>query len=130
LVLHKVIESPYVIGAYDFISSNFLKYDFYISTGTPYNEIETILEKKNLRAFFKEVYGSPEKKDIHVQKILKKHNYNRNEVVFIGDAITDRDAARNNGIKFIGRYTTTELIKEEKYSVNSLKELPEILKLM
>ena len=46
LVLQKVIDSPYVTGVYDFISSNYLNFDFHISTGTPSDEIETILKKK------------------------------------------------------------------------------------
>ena len=51
LVLQKVIDSTYVTGVYDFISSNYQKYDFYISTGTPTGEIETILKQKSLRKF-------------------------------------------------------------------------------
>ena len=58
-VLQKVIDSPYVTGVYDFISSNYKNYDFHISTGTPSDEIETILKQKSLRKFFNEVYGSP-----------------------------------------------------------------------
>jgi len=127
LVLQKVIDSPYVKGVYDFISSNYQKYDFHISTGTPSDEIETILKKKSLRFFFNEVYGSPEKKDLHVKKILKKYSYNKSEVVFIGDALSDRDAARNNNIFFIGRYTTVKEIIKEKLLINDFSEIEIIL---
>lgn len=127
LVLQKVIDSPYVKGVYDFISSNYQNYDFHISTGTPSNEIETILKKKSLRFFFNEVCGSPEKKDLHVKRILKKYNYNNSEVVFIGDAISDRDAARSNNIFFIGRYTTVKEIKKEKLLIDDFLEIENIL---
>jgi phosphoglycolate phosphatase-like HAD superfamily hydrolase len=130
LVLQKVIDSPYVKGVVDFITSNFCKYDFHISTGTPTDEIETILKTKTLRNFFKDVYGSPEKKDIHVKKILKKHGYKNKEVVFIGDAISDRDAAKNNSIYFIGRYTTIEEIKKEKLLINDFSEIENVLKIL
>lgn len=123
LVLQKIIEAPYVRGAFEYLSSNYTKFDFFISTGTPTEEIKTILERRNLYGFFKEVYGSPEKKDTHIQKIMGKYNYDRKEVVFIGDALTDRDAARKNGIKFIGRYTTTEEIMKEKYLINDFNDL-------
>ena len=128
LVLQKVIDSPYVIGAYDFISSNYQKYDFHVSTGTPTTEIETILKKKDIRKYFKKVYGSPEKKDSHVRKILDAYGYDKREVVFIGDALTDRDAARVNGVKFIGRYTTVDEIKEERYLIANILELESKLK--
>ena len=127
LVLQKVIDSPYVKGAYGFISSNYQRYDFHISTGTPTEEIETILNRKSIRKYFKEVYGSPEKKDMHVKEILKKYGYEISEVVFIGDALTDRDAARNNNISFIGRYTTTEEIKKEKLVIKDFLEIETIL---
>ena len=127
-VLQKVIDSPYVTGVYDFISSNHKNYDFHISTGTPSDEIETILKQKSLRKFFNEVYGSPEKKDSHVKKILKKYSYNKSEVVFIGDALSDRDAARKNDIYFVGRYTTVKEIKKEKLLINDFSEIENILK--
>lgn len=127
LVMQKVIESPYVPGAYEFLLNNHKKFDFFISTGTPTGEIENILKAKDIRQFFKEVYGSPEKKPIHVKKILKKYGYDKKEVVFIGDALTDRDAARNNGIEFIGRYTTIEEIKKEKYLFDNYRELENII---
>ena len=130
IVLQKVVESPYVTGAYEFISSNYHKYKFFISTGTPTEEIEIILEKKNIRKYFKEVYGSPEKKDNHVKRILKKYSYNKDEVVFIGDALTDRDAARENGIKFIGIYTTDNAIKKEKYLIDNISHLEDILRIL
>ena len=38
-----MIDSPYVKGVYNFISSNYRNYDFHISTGTTSDEIETIL---------------------------------------------------------------------------------------
>lgn len=130
LVLQKVIDALYVDGAYEFLSDNHKKYDLYISTGTPTKEIEIILNKKGLRKFFKEVYGSPEKKPEHVRKILKKNDYKKEEIVFIGDALTDRDAARINGIKFVGRYTTTEEIKKEKYLINDFSDLKKILEIL
>lgn len=127
LVLQKVIDSPYVTGVFEFISSNYKEIDFYISTGTPTEEIELILEKKNLKIYFKDVFGSPEKKDIHVQKILEKYNYSKEEVVFIGDAITDRDAARNNNIEFIGRYTTIDVIKNERHLISDFINFKDLL---
>jgi len=128
LVLQKVVESPYVAGAYEFISTYHQRYDFHISTGTPTDEIEIILERKKLRKFFKEVCGSPEKKDVHVKKLINQYSYKKDEVVFVGDALTDRDAARENGIGFIGRYTTTEVIKEEKYLIENFEQLKNLIK--
>jgi len=127
LVLQKVIDAPYVPGAIEFISSNYMNFSFFISTGTPENEIEIILKEKNIRKYFKEVYGAPDKKGSHINKIIEKYLYNRSEIIFIGDSLADRDAARENEIEFIGRYTTSEEIRNEKYVVGNLFKINEII---
>lgn len=128
LVLDKVVASDYVPGVYEFIKNNFDNYDFFISTGTPKEEIDKVMERKNLTPYFKEIHGSPTKKDVHVKAIMRKYGYNVSEVVFIGDATTDRDAASANNIKFIGRYTTNEEIKKEKYQIKDFKGFNQLLK--
>ena len=47
--------------------------------------------------------------------------YSLDETIFIGDALSDRNAAKENGLKFIGRYTTVEEIKNEKYLIKDFK---------
>jgi phosphoglycolate phosphatase-like HAD superfamily hydrolase len=130
LVLQKVIDSPFVKGAYDFIVSNHEKYDFFISTGTPTEEIKIILESNKLRFFFKDIFGSPEKKNIHVRRIMDKYKYKKSEVLFIGDALTDRDAAKANGIKFVGRFTTSPEIKDETYLIDDFLSIENILEIV
>ncbi|MEJ2594664.1 MAG: hypothetical protein P8100_05955 [bacterium] len=97
LVLEKVVQADYVPGVMEFISSFHSQYDLFIST------------------------GSPEKKTNHVRKIIQKYRYNPSEMIFVGDAPTDRDAARENGLTFIGRFTTAEEIKKEKYLIQDFK---------
>jgi beta-phosphoglucomutase-like phosphatase (HAD superfamily) len=103
-----------VIFDYDGIISESLnvKTDAFAEMYRPYG-IE--VEHKVIK--YHEVHGSPIKKVTHIQNIIKKYNYGRSEVVFIGDATTGSDAARANQIKFIGRFKTNEEIKKEKYQV-------------
>ena len=103
LVVQKVIDAPYVPGAIEFIKQNYKYYEFYISTGTPQDEIIEILYKKGINNYFKYVYGSPMKKIDHVKTIMSQNNYNNNEIVFIGDADTDILAAKENEISIIFR---------------------------
>lgn len=127
LVLEKVVNADYVPGVYEFISEYSDQYDFFISTGTPEEEVNVVVDRKNLRPFFKEIFGSPEKKANHVKKIMEKYDYLTSEVVFIGDATTDRDAARANQIEFIGRFTTSEEIKKEKNLIKDFRNFNEYL---
>lgn len=132
LVLTKVVESPYVKGAYEFISGNYKKYDLFISSGTPQNEIREIAKRRNIAKYFKGIFGSPLLKSKHTQKIMKENDYLNNEVVFVGDAPSDRKAALNNDIFFIARVDDKiSPLKDEKFKIADLTNLSEmIIKLM
>lgn len=130
LVLNKVVSAPYVKGADEFIKNNYKKYKFFISTGTPESEMIEILKRRGLSKFFIEVKGSPVQKGVHVKDILNKYNFSKDEVAFVGDAVTDRDAAKNNEIIFIGRYTTCDVIKKEKYLIEDFYQLKKLLKII
>ena len=123
IVMDKVINAPYVGGALEFLECYKTKYEYFISTGTPQSEINSILTKRNIRHYFKSVFGSPIKKTEHVKSILKEFGYKTGEVIFVGDAPSDIKAAQSNGLDFIGRYTTSEKIKEQDYLIESLFEL-------
>lgn len=124
LVVDKVISAPYVKGAYEFISKNYKVYDLFISSATPREEISKIVKARGLLKFFRGVYGSPEKKDEHVHIIMNRNNYKISEVVFVGDAPSDRDAARINNIGFIARIRSKEPgLLDEKNRIDDLRNL-------
>jgi phosphoglycolate phosphatase-like HAD superfamily hydrolase len=121
LVFQKVIEAPFVPYAYEFIRDYSNIYDLYISTGAPTEETVVIAKAKKIYPYFKGIFGSPEEKTTHIRTILNGSGYQRKEVVFVGDATTDRDAARDEGITFIGRFTNNEEIKNEPFQISDFK---------
>jgi len=127
-VVEQIISAPYVDGAIEFIKNNHKKYDFFISTGTPQNEIEEIIKKRKIDHFFKLVFGSPAKKVLHIDKIIKYKNFINNDLIFIGDSIQDKFASKEKGLTFVARIEgkNTQLL-EEKYKINDLTILEELL---
>jgi len=101
LVVRKVIDSPYVPGVFKYIQKCYKKYNLFISTGTPTNEMYQILGGREISKYFVEVYGSPEEKSTHISKIMSKYNYYPDELIFYGDANTDIDAAEQANIPFV-----------------------------
>ena len=93
IVLDKVINSEEVLGANYFIEKHHKKFQFWIITGTPTTEIELIAEKRKLTKFFIGLHGSPNNKRYWTENLIKKHNLKRDEIIFLGDATTDKDAA-------------------------------------
>jgi phosphoglycolate phosphatase-like HAD superfamily hydrolase len=93
IVLDKVINSDEVLGANYFIEKYHTKFKFWVITGTPMTEIELIAEKRKLTSFFIGLHGSPKNKRYWTENLIKKHNLKRDEIIFLGDATTDMDAA-------------------------------------
>jgi len=106
LVLHGVIDSPLLPGALETLE-HIKKNDTsaYIISGTPHDEIIIIAKQKNLTHFFQGIYGSPRSKDDIVKEILQEKGYANHNCLFIGDSMSDYQAAVSNQIHFLGIVT-------------------------
>lgn len=103
IVFHKVIAASEVAGIRNFLDYARGTYKMWVITGTPTTEIIEICKATRFTQYFQDLYGSPEKKDYWTKKILEEEKLAPNEVVFIGDATTDYDAAMANQVHFILR---------------------------
>ncbi len=129
IVFSRVMECPFVPGAKEFLKRNFMKYDLYVASGTPKEELLQIAEGRNLTQYFNEIYGTPMKKEEIVEAICHKHSYRKDEMVFVGDASTDKNAARHTGLCFIGRNTedNREDFRDVIYKVDNLLQIEDII---
>lgn len=103
IVVDKVLNSQWVEGAEEFIKSNKYAQEFILLSATPQREIEYIVNKLNLKASFKEIYGAPHKKSLIIKRTLKHNSYQPFEYLLIGDSRVDFEAAELNGINFLLR---------------------------
>jgi len=101
IVLKQVISCQYVPGVLKYIQKCYEKYNLFISTGTPTDEIKEILIGRGIAQYFTEIYGSPMQKNIHISNIMFKYEYSPNELLFYGDAKTDIDAAKLTNVPFV-----------------------------
>lgn len=97
-----VIEAVWIPGAQNFLETYHTATNLYVVSGTPETELQEIIEKRKMRIYFKQIMGSPTKKPIHVKHVIKKRNFRSYRCVFIGDALTDYNTARETGVHFIG----------------------------
>jgi phosphoglycolate phosphatase-like HAD superfamily hydrolase len=105
----------------DFIKNNFTKYNFHIASGTYIKDLEFLVDKLEIKKYFKSIKGSPELKPTLVAKILKEFNYKNSQTALIGDSIKDYEAAKSNDILFFG-YNNKKL-KEFGNYINSFKDI-------
>ncbi|MCR5592005.1 MAG: HAD hydrolase-like protein [Lachnospiraceae bacterium] len=129
IVFDRVMTCSFVPGAKEFLEKYYDRYDFFIASGTPDEEMNRIVDGRGLRKYFKGVYGTPAKKPEIIDKILQDYGYDRSEAVFVGDAGTDLKAAAATGLEFIGRNTeeNSEVFSEVKYRIDDLMQIESIV---
>lgn len=103
LVVEEVIRCPFVPGALEFLQAHFREHALFVASGTPESELRRLVEARNLTAYFREVYGSPAGKPAILERILAMTGTPRASLVFVGDGMSDYEAAKAAGVGFIGR---------------------------
>jgi len=103
LVLEKILATPFVPGAREFLDDNKGRYMFFIASGTPEDELRNIVLTRGLNGYFQEVCGSPREKKAIMKSIMEKYDLTQDEAVYVGDAESDRRAAKETGVVFVER---------------------------
>ena len=110
-----VKEKYLILEWYNFIKENSDKYIMHIASGSEENELKYLCKNLKIDKYFKSIHGSPTHKNELVKNIIQENKYDKSEVAMVGDSINDYEAAKKNGIKFIG-YNNKELKDlEESY---------------
>ena len=84
--------------------------------------MEIIAEKRGISNYFLAIHGSPNKKSYWTEYLIEKHNLNRNETIFLGDATTDLDAANFSKTHFA--------LRENEENSNQIIKLEDQLELL
>lgn len=102
LVVAKVVASPLLPGAEEFLKAQASRLPLYIVSGTPQDEMRDIVTAKGLDGYFQGVYGSPTGKAEHLAAILARTGAAPTRAAMVGDAMTDFTAAAHCGMRFVG----------------------------
>ena len=128
IVLKKLMAVPFVPGAKDFLQSNKSRYQFFVASGTPEKELVDIINTRGLEGYFKEIHGSPKEKADIIGGIMSDHGLTKGEVVYVGDAQSDRIAAQQTGVTFIERVSDAGLGPDHHWRIKDLCDISEVLK--
>lgn len=128
-VFDLVVHCAYITGAQQFLEEFYQRWPMYVISGTPDPELRGIVEKRSMTRFFRGVYGSPRGKIEIGETIIAASGYDRSKVWFIGDATTDRDAARGLGVRFVGLDGPhlTPFLQGDEIVIADLSKLAEVL---
>ena len=104
----RTIESigrvPFVPGAESFLRELAPRVPLYLASVTPEDDLATILERRNLRRWFRAVYGCPPWTKVEaLRDVIQRESCSPAEVLLIGDSAGDQRAAVEAGVEFIAR---------------------------
>lgn len=103
IVEDRVVAAAAVPGAIEFLERYHRALPLYVASATPQDELLRIVERRGMDKYFKDVFGAPVKKDAHLAAVIAAQGCTADVVLMVGDAMTDYEAARKAGSRFIGR---------------------------
>ncbi|MBT3546843.1 MAG: HAD family hydrolase [Flavobacterium sp.] len=86
----------------NFIKANAHNFNMHIVSGSDQTELRHICKSLDIAHYFNSIHGSPTPKNNLVATLLEKHTYNKSSCLLIGDSKNDFEAAKVNGIQFMG----------------------------
>lgn len=76
------------------------KEQVYLSSNTPEDALDRIVDIRQLRSYFNGIFGVPHIKSNTVENLLRKHNIAPKKLLVIGDGDSDQECAKLNGCSF------------------------------
>ncbi len=128
LVVEAIVNSPWVPGAGEFLKNYHKRIALFVASGTPNEELAEIIHRRNMEKYFISFHGTPAKKGEIIRAILRKHFFEPNRVLMIGDALADCEGAQIAKVDFLGRLTGDEnLFPRGTNLIQDLISLPNFL---
>lgn len=95
-------QAAYIPGAQEFLEEYNGQVPLFVISGTPEEELRRVVNARHMQKYFRGVCGSPPTKVQIGNRLVSEYQFDRSCVWFVGDATTDRDAARALDVNFVG----------------------------
>lgn len=103
LVIDEVVKAPCVPGAGRFLKKFSGKIPIFVISATPEHELREIVRRRKMGRYFRGIFGSPAKKADNIRALIRKESLDSETAIYVGDAINDLNAAKEAGVRFVGR---------------------------
>jgi len=74
----------------------------FISSATPQQYLVPVVDALGLSEYFNEIYGGPESKFSHIERVMVDNSLRSEDIAYIGDSDDDYNAASQCGCHFFG----------------------------
>ena len=126
LVVDRVLACPLVAGADELLRALAGRIPSFVVSATPQEELERIVELRGLRRYFREVRGTPGVKSAILAELMANHALAADEMLMVGDGLSDYLAARQAGVPFVLRETAEQ---EELFRDVEVERVPDLAEL-
>lgn len=109
LVEQAVMRSEATPGAVEFLEAYHRKLPLYLSTLTPEPAILKVLEARQWTRYFRRIFGYPRDKTDTVREVLALERLRAEEILVVGDGLSDQVSAEKNGVRFLEVHASTGL---------------------
>ena len=130
LALHKVLTVPFVPGATATIPMLRERCATYVASGTPEEELRMIVARREISPWFDEVHGTPREKPVILRDLMERFALEREQILFVGDGMSDYKAAREVGVEFLARDTPALHEDWLKLGVRRVPDLSSLLEVV
>lgn len=127
LVRDGVLTCRFVTGARGFLRYASRRVPLFVASAAPERELRRIVRARGVAEYFAGVFGSPLSKTDAIRRVIDTHRLDPRAVLFVGDAESDRVAARAAGVRFVWRTTPGARLGRGP-AVGNLRELQQMLK--
>jgi phosphoglycolate phosphatase-like HAD superfamily hydrolase len=121
-VFQSVIDSPWVPGVEDYLKLNRFNQSFFLVSGTPKSELDSIIEHIDLKTSFEQVFGAPTGKAQAIKEVLALNGLDPSDCIMVGDALLDYEAAEYNNISFLLRQHEDNFNDFDRYNVLRIED--------
>ncbi len=124
LALARVLAAPFVTGAEAALAAvDALGLPMFVASGTPNDELRLIVARRGLSPRFREVHGAPREKPDVLRDLIARHAFAADRVLFLGDGMSDYQAACAAGVAFVARDTAALHAEWRRLEVRRLPDL-------
>lgn len=126
LVVERVLACPQVAGAEELLRQISDEVLCFVVSATPQAELERIIDGRGLQPHFREVRGTPGAKAAILAELMESHSLGRDELLMVGDGLSDYLAARAAGVAFVLRETPEQEELFRDVEVERVADLAEL----
>ena len=87
-------------GAKEVLESLSKRYNLYLNSTTPETSLKDIVKHRKWENYFCDIFGYPNDKKVVLLNIIKKESINPDELLVVGDGMSDMDSSKRTGCKF------------------------------